>query len=472
MWNPDNLEPDGVSQSALAELLRSLDAACPWPSTQVVGCDPVLKSPHRLATAMAVAAASQGATLAALHRLHGGPTQEVSVDIHDAAHAIHPSQHLRQNGHSADFGYSHFEPGNGFFATRDGRHCYMISTRPRLRDGFLSLLGCPNDRDAIAAAIARWDAQALEDVCAQRELPLTMVRSREEWQAHPQGRALKDQPLISIKRIGDAPAMRPLDGRRPLDGLRVLDLSHILAGPGLTRTLAEQGANVLRVTAPRQTDPVNFMIDTGFGKRSAFLDFDTPAQHAAAVQLAMSADVVVQSYSPGSLARRGLSPLALARDHPGLVYVSLSCFGDDEGDDPGAGPWAGRIGYDYNAQSATGISWTEGGCVAPQLPPTNLVADYITSYLGACGVLAALMRRSVEGGSYHVQLSLARTCMWIQQLGLCDMREAKALRPASTLRMHSPFGELEYLSPITHYSKTPAYWQCPPEPFGASLARW
>lgn len=459
-----SVTPQSALRSVLADVGLSMEDA--GGEVRITGEDPVIASPHRLATAMAVAAAAQGTALAALHRMNTGVGQDVAVDLQDAAHAIHPSRYLKQNGHPIGFDFTFPEPGNGYFRTADGRHCYLVSTRPALRNGLLQVLGCANDTASITRAVLQWNGQALEDACAERGLPVVLVRSPAEWRAHPHAQALAAQPLVSIRRIGEGAPMRSPAGERPLAGLKVLDMSHILAGPGLARTLAEQGANVLRLSAPRQTDPINFMLDTGFGKRAAFLDLDVPAQCGQAHSLCRTADVVVQSYSPGSLARRGFSPQDLQRGHPGLVYVTLSAFG------VGPGPWAGRVGFDHNAQSATGISWTEGGADSPRLPDTTLVADYITAYLGTLGTLAALMRRAKEGGSYEVQVSLARTCMWIQDMGLLDQRPSAAPAAPKTRVMDSPFGELAYLAPVTQYSRTPAFWDSPPLPLGASRAQW
>src|SRR5690606_442169 len=95
---------------------------------------------------------------------------------------------------------------------------------------------------------------------------------------HAQAQVLENKPVIRIDRLasGSKSASWRRVGERPLSGLKVLDLSHILAGPGVARTLAEQGADVLRISAPTQTDPLNFVLDTGFGKRHAFLDFNRP----------------------------------------------------------------------------------------------------------------------------------------------------------------------------------------------------
>src|SRR5262249_53171399 len=128
-------------------------------------------------------------------------------------------------------------------------------------------------------------------------------RSPEEWRRHAHGKLLASRPLIQIDKISDGdPVPFTKSSGRTLAGVRVLDAAHILAGPTVGRTLAEQGADVLRISAPRQTDLLNMVMDTGIGKRSAYLDLDTPIGVERFLALADAADVFVQSYSPGSLA--------------------------------------------------------------------------------------------------------------------------------------------------------------------------
>lgn len=467
-WDGNQTAIDQVANEQLDHCLQELELSRSDSGGRVSikGIDPAIKSPHRLGGAMAVAAAAQGTALASLARELGFPGQDVSVEIGRAAHALHPSRYLRQNGYPIGFEFTFNEPGNGYFRTKDGRWVYLVFTRPQLRNELLALLDVTNDREAIAQAVAKRNAQELEDACISANLPVSMIRSPQEWRQHPQAQVLSEQPVIHIQQTADGhPRTWRHDNRRPLSGLRVLDLSHILAGPGLTRTLAEQGADVLRISAPTQTDPLNFVMDTGFGKRHAFVDLNRPEGVATVRQLIRDADVVVQSYSPGSLARRGLSFDQMIQDHPGLICVELSCYGN-------TGPWAARVGFDHNAQSTTGISWVEGGSDSPRLPPTTLVADYTTAYLGAAGTLAALKRRAIHGGSYRVGLALARTCMWIQNMGLIEQSERVTPTLPHILQMDSPFGKLDYLAPITQFSNTQAFWSGPPEPLGASLPQW
>lgn len=424
-----------------------------------------LASPHRLASAMGIAIAAQAACVAEVWRARTGRLQAFGVDLQAAADALNPAEHLRQNGYPVTIRFAYDDPGNGFFRARDGRWIYMSHLSPRLRDGLLEVLDAANTKPALARAIAARDAVALESECQSRGLPLVMVRSADEWRAHPHGRGLAARPPVTIERIADGEPMPFGPASRPLAGLRVLENTHVLAGPGVGRTLAEQGADALRITPPRATDTINLMIDTGFGKRSAFLDLDTSRDIDRYRALASDADVIVQSLRPEALERRGLGLATLAAASRGLVYVSISLYGE--------GPWAKHVGYDPLAQSATGIAVREGGESAPRVVPSTLLADYLTAALGAFGATAALVRRARDGGSYHVRVSLAATCMWVQSLGYREVFHAVGRSaPPHVARMASPFGELEYLTPVAQFAETPAFWARPPQPLGASSAVW
>src|SRR5262249_13560128 len=148
-----------------------------------------------------------------------------------------------------------------------------------------------------------------------------------EWARHPQSASIAALPLMEIMRIGDsAPEPLPV-GNRPLSGIRVLDLTRVLAGPTCVRTLAEHGADVLKITAMHLPNLGYQEWDTGHGKLSAHLDLRATGDSETLRGLVREADVFSQGYRPGSLAGRGLSPEELATIRPGLVYVSLSAFG-------------------------------------------------------------------------------------------------------------------------------------------------
>ena len=123
--------------------------------------------------------------------------------------------------------------------------------------------------------------------------------------------------------------------------------------------------------------------------------------------------MVVNNHRGDKLESLGLDPRQLAGRYPGIVCVSVTCYGS-------VGPWAGRGGLDMNGSAASGLMTLEGTPEDPKLPVTQMINDFITGYVGAVGATAALLRRAAEGGSWHVTVNLTRTAMWYQSLGLVD----------------------------------------------------
>jgi crotonobetainyl-CoA:carnitine CoA-transferase CaiB-like acyl-CoA transferase len=291
-----------------------------------------------------------------------------------------------------------------------------------------------------------------------------------EWDAHPQARAL---PPVSLQRIGDAPprAWRPwCAGGLPLDGLRVLDLTRILAGPVAGRTLAAYGADVLLINSPKLPN-IEAIADTSRGKLSAHLDLDDTAGRAALAELAQGAHVFMQGYRPGALAARGFAPHEVAALSPGIVSASLSAYGD-------AGPWAGRRGFDSLVQTATGFNLAEAaafGASEPRALPLQML-DYAAGYLLAFGIQAALLRQAQEGGSWHVQVSLAGVGGWLRGLGRVPVLQGQpAVRPPIEPYMEtvdSGFGRLQVLRHAARFSATPAHWRRASMPPGSHPACW
>ena len=143
---------------------------------------------------------------------------------------------------------------------------------------------------------------ALEDAIHAAGGCAGYVRSEEQWRRHPQAAAIASQPLVEIARIGDAPP-EPRRAARPLGGVRVLDLTRVLAGPTCGKSLAEHGADVLKISAAHLPDSGLVELDTGIGKRSARLDLRSEPE--VLRNLVREADVFIQSYRPGTLAARG-----------------------------------------------------------------------------------------------------------------------------------------------------------------------
>lgn len=437
----------------------------------LMGEMPEVRSPHRLALASASAVGAYAVGVTQWWERMTGRPQSVAIDWTQAYCALNPGHFQEQNGYVLPALSLLSELKADFYRTADGRWFFPIGSYPHLRDGVLDLLQCANSPQALADAIGRWQADELEAAFDERRLPGNYARSAEQWRAHPQGALLAGSPTVQVERIGDAPPEPPRVHARPLGGLRVLDAGHVIAGPVIARSLAEHGAQVLRVDSPHKQDPFRQTVDTNIGKRVAFLDLDGPRDLSTFRHLLANADVMVQSWRHGSLARKGLGPDDAARIRPGIIYVSVTAFGDE-------GPWASRAGFEQLGQVVTGICATEGGAGRPRMVPTYLLNDYLTGYLGAAGVMQALLRRAEEGGSYHVKVSLAATSMWVQSLGLTGRPAgepgphfATGLQPVLEQR-ESCYGCLTQLPPVAQFSETPARWDLPPVPNGAHRAAW
>jgi len=439
------------------------------------GADPVLPSAFRLATAGAAVLGAVGLAAGRLHRLRTGRTPRVAVDLREAALALRTDRHFTVDGHKARDIWS---PLAGFYRTADERWIQFHTNFPHHRDGILRVLGVPGDRAQVERAeveraVATWAAAALEDTLAAAGLCATMLRGRGEWAAHPQGRAVAGLPLLEIRRIADAPPEPLPPGDRPLAGIRVLDLTRVIAGPVAGRTLAEHGADVLRIASPRLPFVAPLVIETGHGKRAAFVDLDTAAGRERLGALVDGADVFLQAYRPGALAARGFGAEELARRRPGLVSVSLSAYGHE-------GPWAGRRGFDTLVQTASGLveEHSRGRARPSHLPAQAL--DYATGYLAAYGTMLALARRAEEGGSWLVRVSLAQTAHWLDRLGRVPDPEAALALPDPTdddvadllVETASPFGRLRHLRPAPGLLDPPARRDRPPVPLGTDPPIW
>ena len=199
-----------------------------------------------------------------------------------------------------------------------------------------------------------------------------------------------------------------------LAGLTVLDLSTVLAGPCSARTLAEYGADVIKIDAP---DPYfgpgtacMLHLEVSQGKRSMILDLKQEAGKRLFGQLAAGADVIVHNFRPGVAERLGIDYAGMARINPDIVYLNLTAFNG-----PRRGPWTELPGFDPVLQAATGIQLRYGGPgEPPELHGFASCIDYLTGYSGTYGIALALLRRKREGGGDLVFTSLAQGGQLVQ----------------------------------------------------------
>jgi len=470
-----------MTPDAFAELmaLRGL----PHPAADevsITGGDPFFRTPFRIGETVAAALAATGVAANDLWALRTGRRQRIGIAVPHAAASLHVVNYTRRREADGAFHALPMSPNlQHMFSitqpwpTADGRWFLPHFNLPHLERRVLDVLRCESTPAAVGAAVARWNAAELEAAIADARACGGMVRSREEWLTHPQGAFLATRPVVEISRIADSPPEPPSPGDRPLSGIRVLDLTRILAGPTSARTLAEHGADVLMVTAPDLPQVPEFVRDLSHGKRSCFLDLRTAEDADRLATLAREADVFVDGYRPGRLAGRGFGADDLARLRPGIVVVSINCFG-------AGGPFAERAGWEQVAQCVSGIALTHGGMTGadrPKLAPAPM-CDYLTGYLAAYGAMLALGRRAREGGSYHVQVSLCQSAMFYQRQGLVDgFDDAPEQLEAETLESlcvaeHSGYGELLTLGPVLRMSETPCRWDRPTPRLGGDAPMW
>jgi crotonobetainyl-CoA:carnitine CoA-transferase CaiB-like acyl-CoA transferase len=462
------------------DALRTLLPIAGWPEERLSqvditgGADPVLPTSFRIGAAGAAALAATGLAAGDLWELRGGRRQQVSVDLRQAVASLRSGHYLQVNGAKVR---NERNPVMGMYPAKNGRWSYLHANFPNHRAAALRVLGCEEDRAAVRQAVANRDAQELEEAIIAAGGAGGMVRSMSEWARHPQAAAIAALPLLEILKIGDS-APEPLpEGERPLSGIRVLDLTRVLAGPTCARTLAEHGADVLKITAPHIAARDDQEYDTGHGKLSARLDLRQSQDLDRLKTLVREGDVFSQGYRPGTLAGRGLSPEALAALRPGLVYVSLCAFSH-------AGPWASRRGFDTVVQNVSGITTRQGELFpgpepGPQFYPVSAI-DYLTGYLMAFGAMVALARRAREGGSWLVRISLAQTGKWLVDRGQVPEAQlddiAQELYPAEierwSIESDTPAGRLRHLGPTVRLSETAPFWARPSVPLGYHEPVW
>ncbi len=438
------------------------------------GVDPILPTPFRIGETAAASLAAVGLAVSDLWEMRTGRRQDVAVDARRATASLRSSRYMSLNGAPA----AGERPSvMGVYPAKNGRWSYLHCNFPNHREAALSVLGVPEDREAVRRAVANWDALELEEAIIAARGAGGMVRSMAEWGQHPQSAAVASLPLLEIDRIGDSPPEPLPDGPRPLSGIRVLDLTRVLAGPTCARTLAEHGADVMKVTAEHLPSSEAQEFDTGHGKLSTRLDLRDDQDLATMRHLVSQADVFSQGYRPGTLAQRGLAPEDLAKLRPGIVYVSLSAFGR-------IGPWAERRGFDTVVQTVSGITHRQGQLFpgsepGPQFYPVSAI-DYLTGYLMAYGALTALSRRAREGGSWLVRISLAQTGKWLVDRGQVPESElhdvAADFGPDEISSWCTsnqvPAGLLKHLAPTIQLSETQPFWERPTVPLGYHDPVW
>ena len=440
----------------------------------IKGNDPVFSARFKIGETTANILAGVGVAVTDIHEMKTGKRQKVAIDVRHAAATCQSSKILRRQAAGGDWqpvnspSMEHMRSITQPWRCKDGRWYLPHFNLPHLHDRVIGVLKCESSADGVAKAIAKWDSHDLEEAVAAARACGSVIRSNKEWLEHPHGKMLSGKPLVEITKIGDSdPIPFPKDGR-PLSGIKVLDLTRILAGPMAARTLAENGADVLMVTADHLPQVPEHVMDTNHGKRSCFLNLTKTDDVVTIKKLVRSADVFSQGYRPGIMDKLGMSPELLAKERPGIICLSVSCYGY-------GGPLTNRGGWEQIAQCTTGIC-LDNGDERPKLLPAS-ACDYTTGYNGAYGVLLALARRAREGGSYHVRVSLCRSGMYIYKQGHVQYPKPDMALSAADLapimaETKTGHGTLRHLAPVLSLSETKPYWDKPSPALGSSRPEW
>jgi CoA-transferase family III len=447
------------------------------------GRDPILPSPIRFGTLAAVGLAARSVALAALWKEATGEGQDIFVDVRKALRrfaGFFEGKWETINGRPpSPGGYAvspFFKTGDVFFReTRDGRHVVALDIYPELLVRTLNFLRCSPSTESINNAILKWNAVELEEAAAAEGLVLAMVRTNEEFRREPQyTEVLSKMPLVTVEKIGESdPIPLKASGNLPLAGIRALGMGHVIAGAGIGRDMALYGADVLNIWRPRDSEIEAFVWDVQVGMRSTILD-DAKEDREKFDRLLQGADVFFANKRPGFLKKHELDVESLCNQKPGLIHATVVLHGEK-------GPWSNRPGFDEIGAAVSGLFTIEGSPTRPKEPVIVPICDNVVGWLGTTGILAALRRRAVEGGSYRVTVSLTRTVLWVLSLGIFDKAYAKATAGSSDEHTYTapdlftaetPLGTYQGMTDQIVMSRTPGAFRTVLAPRGSSKPEW
>jgi crotonobetainyl-CoA:carnitine CoA-transferase CaiB-like acyl-CoA transferase len=444
------------------------------------GQDPIVPSSFRFGAMAAVGLAAKTVALAALWKSRTGDGQDIHVDVRKALRrfcGFFEGKWETINGRSPLL----LPRDNPFFElplfrrTRDGRHVVSLNIYPGRQGRALNFLRCSNSTESIGNAVLQWRAEELEAAAAEAGLVFAMVRTNEEFQSEPQyTEVLSRMPLITLEKIGESePIPFKRGAKSPLDGVRALGLGHVIAGAGIGRDLAYHGADVLNIWRPNDAEIEAFAWDVQVGMRSTLLD-GSKEDRATFDRLLKNADVFFSNRRPGYLERYGLTAEELSEKKPGLIHAKVVLHGE-------RGPWSNRVGFDEIGAAVSGVFSIEGTPTQPKSPPIIPICDNVVGWLGTVGVLEALRRRAIEGGSYRVVVSLTRTVLWLLSMGIFDKAYARETADSTDEHRYvapdlftaeTPLGTYQGMTDQVILPRTPGVFRTVLVPRGSSKPEW
>ncbi|RGP69584.1 hypothetical protein FSPOR_4688 [Fusarium sporotrichioides] len=371
----------------------------------------------------------------------------------------------------------------GLHKTSDG-YVRIHDSFPNHVQGTLKLLRLPLDanRHQVSERTAKWAAIDLEN-CATVEgkTAVYALRSYEQWEQLPQSRAISNFP-ITIKQVSQSSpddALRIMKGgnSKCLQGLRVVEMSRVIAAPLCGKTLAAHGAEVIWVTSPNLPDLPVLDREFGRGKKTVQLDIHNDEDHKKLLDLLRECDVFIQGFRPGSLASYGLSQEELIKINPNIIVANMSAFGPE-------GPWSGRRGFDSMVQTCSGMNVSEAeraGQGEAARPTPCQALDHSGGYMLAVGVMAALYHRTIKGGSWKVDVSLAGMMKYLRSLGQypgsTGFEAQDFKRPEDVPERYfesgdTAFGTMKSIKHSASIEGVQVGWDRAPKPLGSDSPAW
>ncbi|CCC05924.1 hypothetical protein SMACR_00139 [Sordaria macrospora] len=329
--------------------------------------------------------------------------------------------------------------------------------------------------DTIEAAVKKFTVAELEEMNNKHGQAGVEALKWEDFLKTSHGKAISALPPFTVEAIKapqmsapETPPHTPTEGgfqshfwpkvpangpQYALRGIKVIEMCRVIAGPTIGRSLAAHGAQVLKVTGPKLPDVPFFQVDVNTGKHTTHLDLRNQTDLKTFQNLLAEADVLIDGYRPGALAKFGCDPASLAklaqqRGNRGFVYVAEDCFGGTGV--PGA-EWAGRRGWQQIADCVTGVAWAQGMFMSlenePSVPPMPM-SDYGTGALGCVAAMVGLYQRETKGGSWMCRTSLCQYDIFLLKLGLLPQQEQERLRAVFA----GPFFKLRHYDSVDKVS--------------------
>jgi hypothetical protein len=450
-----------AAQSFLAEIQGALGAPA---GTAVFTGDASMLSNYAMTDLGAAAVAAVGLAVAELSETEHSVTVDRTLAtgwFHRASRALYPgAARPGFNGMSRDF------------PTADGRFVRFQANYPHLRAAALAALGTTDDPAAIEAVTTTLTGEEIENLVVAGGGAVGAGRMREEWLEHPQGIAMRTDPVAIVDLLGESPdrGWRTTPGR-PIAGIRVLDITRVLAGPISTRTLAAYGAEVLHLDPDGYDEPMGIGNgDLMLGKRNARLQLETAEGRARFLELLADADVLVHGLRADALERLDLGEQVRAAARPGLVEVTLNAYG-------WSGPWVNRRGFDTVVQASNGMAMAGAAWAGQDVPyrwPLSIL-DHATGYLMAAAAIRGLTRRRVDGVGSLTRFSLARTAELLCDYGTGPdeaVLELPVDGPWEPRIASGPNGPARRLQPPLVVPGAEFYFDRPGDPFRTSTPTW